>query len=84
MCVECPAPEFTSGARQEKRSGVVVLWTIITAGGWASDMVVVKSAGHNIDEQAVLAVSRWKFKPGTKDGKPVATATTIEINFSIY
>jgi protein TonB len=28
-------------------------------------------------------VEKWKFKPGTKDGKPVTVAATVEVNFRL-
>ena len=31
------------------------------------------------DQEAVKAVKQWTFKPGTKDGKPVAVRVSIEI-----
>jgi TonB family protein len=36
-----------------------------------------------LDEKAVEAVEKWKFKPGFKDGKPVAVAATVEVNFRL-
>jgi len=33
-----------------------------------------------LDEEAVSAVSQWRFEPGTKDGIPVPVAATIEVN----
>jgi hypothetical protein len=28
-------------------------------------------------------VKQWLFKPGTKDGKPVAVQVSVEINFTL-
>jgi TonB family protein len=36
-----------------------------------------------LDEAAIEAVRQWKFKPGYQDGKPVAVAATIEVNFRL-
>jgi hypothetical protein len=32
---------------------------------------------------AINAVQRWVFKPGRKDGAPVATFATIQITFRL-
>jgi outer membrane biosynthesis protein TonB len=29
------------------------------------------------------AVAKWKFKPGLKNGQPVAVQATIEVNFRL-
>jgi hypothetical protein len=29
------------------------------------------------------AIEKWTFQPGQKDGKPVAVAATIEVNFRL-
>jgi len=34
-----------------------------------------------LDEGAVEVARRWKFKPATKDGKPVAAKVTLELEF---
>jgi periplasmic protein TonB len=36
-----------------------------------------------LDKQAVNAVKRWLFKPGTKDGEPVAVRVLVELTFAL-
>jgi periplasmic protein TonB len=36
-----------------------------------------------LDEKAMEAVSKWLFKPGTKNGKPVTVAASIEVSFHL-
>jgi len=43
----------------------------------------VHSLGLGLDEKAIEAVKQWKFEPGTKEGKPVASMSTIELNFRL-
>ena len=33
---------------------------------------------------AIDAVAQWRFRPGTKDGKPVAVAIDVEVMFQYY
>jgi len=32
---------------------------------------------------AVEAVKKWRFRPGTKNGKPVAVIFTVEVDFRL-
>src|SRR5438309_776037 len=41
------------------------------------------SPGYRLDEKAIEAVREWRFKPGMKDGKPVAMAATVVVNFNL-
>jgi protein TonB len=36
-----------------------------------------------LDEKAIEAVEKWKFKPGMKDGQAVNVRVTIEVNFRL-
>jgi outer membrane biosynthesis protein TonB len=36
-----------------------------------------------LDNEAVKAARQWVFKPGTKDGKPVAVRIILELTFSL-
>ena len=76
-------PQYTEEARAAKLSGPVVLYTEIGPDGVARNTVVTKSVGLGLDEQAVLAISQWRFNPGTKDGQPVTVAAIIEVNFRL-
>ena len=46
-----------------------------------TDAKAVNTVGMGLDERAVEVVRRWKFKPATKDGKPVAVKVTLEVEF---
>jgi protein TonB len=35
-----------------------------------------------LEEKAIEAVKQWRFRPGTRDGKPVVAAA-IEVNFHL-
>jgi protein TonB len=77
------APEYSEEARKAKYSGTVMLAVIVDVEGHARDIHVVKSLGMGLDEKAIEAVEKWKFKPGEKGGVPVNVRATIEINFRL-
>ncbi len=76
-------PEYSEEARKAKYSGTVMLAVIVDAEGHARDIHVVKSLGMGLDEKAIEAVEKWKFKPGMKGGQAVNVRATIEVNFRL-
>jgi outer membrane biosynthesis protein TonB len=44
---------------------------------------VTRSLDAGLDKKAAEAIEKWTFQPGQKDGKPVAVAATIEVNFRL-
>lgn len=79
-----PDPPYDEKARKAKYQGVCVLSLIVTPEGTPRDIHVVHAIGQGLDEKAIEAVSKWKFDPAMKDGKPVAVAINIEVTFRLY
>jgi len=77
-------PQYTQEARDRKIEGVVVLYVEITPQGRVDTAKVTTSLDPGLDANAIAAVRKWKFKAGTKDGKPVTVAATIEIHFRLF
>lgn len=44
---------------------------------------VVHSLDPGLDKKAIEAVSKWRFRPGEKDGKPVNVQAVVEGNFKL-
>lgn len=76
-------PEYSEEARKAKYQGTVVLYVEVDPNGRAVNPRVVRSLGLGLDEKAIEAVKKWKFRPGYKDGHPVTVAATIEVNFRL-
>jgi TonB family protein len=76
-------PEYSEEARKAKYQGTVVLYVEVDTTGRAVNPKVIRSLGLGLDEKAVEAVRKWKFKPGSKDGRPVTVIATIEVNFRL-
>ncbi len=81
--LEKTEPEYTEQARAARFQGTVLLYVEIEPDGRARNIKVQRSLGLGLDEKAVEAVSKWKFKPGQKDGVPVTVQATIEVNFRL-
>ena len=76
-------PEYSVPARQAKIQGSVVLSMVVDASGLTRQISVLRPLGMGLDQQAMAAVSQWRFKPGMKDGKPVNIRTKVEVNFRL-
>jgi len=76
-------PEYSEEARKAKYSGTVILSIVVDTEGHAKDIHVVKSLGMGLDEKAMEAVAKWKFKPGMKGGSAVNVRASIEVNFRL-
>jgi protein TonB len=77
------APEFSEEARKAKHQGMVVLTIEVDPGGNVRNVRVRQSLGLGLDEKAIEAVSRWRFRPATLDGKPVTTEAVVQVNFQL-
>lgn len=76
-------PEYSEEARKAKHQGIVVLYVEVDPSGRAQNLRVLQSLGLGLDEKAIDAVRKWKFRPGYKDGKPVTVAATVEVRFRL-
>ena len=76
-------PEYSEEARKAKYGGTVLIKLVVLPDGKAADIKVVRSLGLGLDEKAIEAVEKWKFKPGMKNGVAVPVMATIEVNFRL-
>jgi TonB family protein len=77
-------PEFSEEARKNKWQGTVLLQAIVGVDGKTHQISVMRSLGMGLDEKAIEAARQWRFEPGLKDGKPVDTIVSFEVNFHLY
>jgi TonB family protein len=76
-------PEYSEEARKAKYQGTVMLTVLVTADGVPSDIRVLHALGLGLDEKAIEAVSKWRFKPASQDGQPIEMETEVEVSFRL-
>jgi len=78
------APEYPAAAKKRRAEGWVELQFVVGTNGVASEIEVVRAQPEGIfDRAAVRALSRWKFKPGERDGEVVEARARTTINFKL-
>ncbi len=79
------SPRYTSAALGNQIQGAVLLSAVVWPDGTVGQVNVTRSLDtvYGLDKEAVIAVRRWLFMPGLKDGVAVAVRVTFEISFSI-
>jgi len=80
-----PEAMYSDKARKEKLQGMCIISLIIDAYGMPQNLHMIKSLEPGMDQNAMDAVRRYRFKPAMmKDGTPVPTMITVEVDFHLY
>jgi TonB family protein len=74
-------PAYPAEAMRDNVEGTVTLYAVIHIDGTVSGIKVVNSVDPRLDEAAARALSRWQFRPGTKNGDPVELEALVMIPF---
>ena len=76
-----PNPQCSEEARRAKYQGVCVLWLVVGSDGVPRNIRVARTLGMGLDEEAIKAVSTWRFEPSRKDSVPVAVQINAQVSF---
>lgn len=77
-----PETEFTPEARAKHIQGECMFSVIVDGNGLPHVVSIVKHLDPGLDQNAFLAVSKYRFKPALKDGmQPVPVLVTVDVNF---
>src|SRR4029077_5248684 len=83
VAVKKSEPNYTDVARKAHVSGVVIVEAIIDESGNVDNVKVIKGLPMGLSEEAVAAVRKWKFRPGTMNGEPVPVIFNLTVNFTL-
>ena len=76
-------PVYTAEARKLGLEGEVLVEVVFPASGPVRIVRVSKGLGHGLDEAAISAAQRIRFKPATQSGQPVDFPATVHIEFQL-
>jgi TonB family protein len=78
-----PNPVYTDEARNLKLEGEVLLEMSFSANGTLHVNRVVRGLGHGLDEAAVAAANKIRFKPAMRGGQPVDSTAIVHVVFQM-
>lgn len=78
-----PNPIYTDEARQLKLQGEVLLEVMFEANGTLHVNRVVRGLGHGLDEAAIAAANKMRFKPALRLGQPVDSTAVVHVMFQL-
>ena len=76
-------PEYSEDARKARLTGTVVLYVEIDERGRVSKVEVRQSLGLGLDEKAIEAIRKWRFRPYLSAGEPIPVCTATLLNYQI-
>jgi TonB family protein len=76
-------PEYSEEALDAKLTGTVILSIEVNEKGLVQNPRVLRGLGMGLDQKAIEAVMKWRFRPGMKAGKPVTVLAQVEVNFRL-
>jgi TonB family protein len=78
-----PNPLYTDEARKLKLEGEVLLEVMFGANGQLQVLRVARGLGHGLDEAAIAAANKIRFKPATRTGQPVDSTAIVHVVFQL-
>jgi len=76
-------PQYSEPARRAHAQGAVRLRIEVGLDGRPFNIRVVQSLGMGLDENAIEAVKRWRFRPALIGDRPVVAPALVEVGFHL-
>lgn len=82
--IYAPSPGYPLKARESDWEGVTVLKVLIKTNGKIGEVIILESSGYQIlDQAAVKAIKKWRYRPALKDGIAVSKQIRVRIKFEL-
>jgi len=78
-----PNPVYTNEARQLRLEGEVLLEVMFGANGQLHVNRLVRGLGHGLDEAAIDAANKMRFKPALRNGQAVDSTAIVHVKFQL-
>jgi TonB family protein len=74
-------PGYPLELMKQNVQGVVMLSAVIHSDGSVGDVKILRGVDDRLDQYATSALARWRFRPATKNGDPIALQAVVMIPF---
>ena len=79
-----PPPDYPSRARRLGLEGEVLIRTRVLPNGEPEELVLAQSSGYTLlDQAAIKAVRKWRFRPARRSDERVASWVEIPVRFRL-
>jgi TonB family protein len=78
-----PSPVYTEEARNLRLQGEVLLEVMFGANGQLHVNRVLRGMGHGLDEAAIAAANKMRFKPAQHYNQPIDSTATVHVVFQL-
>ena len=80
-------PNYTGDAMRAKLQGIVEMEAVVLPDGSVDprSIKITRSldSTFGLDQQAIIAVKQWRFRPGLFKGQPVPVRVNVELTFTL-
>ncbi len=82
--IDLPDPDYTDEARRAKLEGKAEFCATVGIDGLLHDIQPLNHLGMGLDEQALVALSKWRFTAAMLGGKLVPRVILVEVSFRLH
>jgi len=76
-------PLYSDDARRRGVEGVVTIGVRVGEDGEVSGARVLSGLGFGLDQNALVALRQWHFRPGRRNGTPAAMDAEVDVEFNL-
>jgi protein TonB len=76
-------PEYSDEARRARYQGTVLLAIDVDTAGAVKNIRIIRGLGLGLDEKAIAAVLKWRFRPAMASGRPVTAPAQVSVTFHL-
>lgn len=76
-------PDYPLSARRAGKQGKAVITLVIGIDGAVTEAKIIRGLSPDLDQAALEAVRRWRYRPARMNGRPVAVYRIVNLDFQL-